>query len=622
MVKRKRNNNISKPKKEIVEEPIKGGEVESEDYCFVCKDGGLLMVCDYKGCVKSYHAECVGKEESTEDTDDPWICGWHNCLVCKRNSKYQCFCCPNAVCQSCFKDAAFAKTVGGKGFCNDCLKLALLGEEGVDVDSDGEKVDFKDRETYEGLFKEYWDIVKEKEGLTLEDLHDADVQIKKDDDRDKPHKSHKSRQLHHSDSDESVKEEENKELISDDDHDSDGGDDGDSAVQPVIISNKKKPKQLPRRRKGPKRIEFVGWASKVLIAFLESIGVDTSKKLSQDDVASLINKYVHENKLFDPDKKKKVLCDVRLRPLIGRKSFSIYKINDALEGHFSENLDKSEGEGYSSGCEEEKASLPIKKNWWRKLGSFQHKGSLMEKFQQKEAVLEEPKKPIVVSKVIYSQFATISPQNMKLVYLKRCLVEKLLEQRETFESKVVGSFVKVKSEPFDARLPYQLLPVKGISNSGEKNNGKFFLQVSNLANDVPIRLLSNDDIAEEDCEGLRQKVDNGLLPKPTVVELEKKAKEIHEDITKYWITRELSILKNRIDQANEKGRRHELYESRQRRDLLQSEAEQSRLLNEVPKVIADVIKPDEETQGDDNSGNANTQVIPGENSGGNGNISA
>uniref|UniRef100_A0A803L4W9 Uncharacterized protein n=1 Tax=Chenopodium quinoa TaxID=63459 RepID=A0A803L4W9_CHEQI len=618
MVKRKRKNNISKPKKEIIEEPIKGGEVESEDYCFVCKDGGLLMVCDYKGCVKSYHAECVGKEESTEDTDDPWICGWHNCLVCKRNSKYQCFLCPNAVCQSCFKDAAFAKTAGGKGFCNDCLKLALLGEEGVDVDSDGEKVDFKDRETYEGLFKEYWDIVKEKEGLTLEDLHDADVQIKKDDDRDKPHKSHKYRPLHHSDSDES----------------------------PVIVSKKKKPKQLPRRRKGPKRIEFVGWASKVLITFLESIGVDTSKKLSQDDVASMVNKYVHENKLFDPDKKKKVLCDVRLRPLIGRKSVSIYKINDALEGHFSENLEKSEGEGYSSGCEEEKASLPIKKNWWRKLGSFQHKGSLMEKFQQKEAMIEEPKKPIVVAQVIYSQFATITPQNMKLVYLKRCLVEKLLEQRETFESKVVGSFVKVKSEPFDARR---------ISNSGDKNNGKVFLQVSNLANDVPIRLLSNDDIAEEDCEGLRQKVDNGLIPRPTVVELEKKAKEIHEDITKYWISRELSILKNRIDLANEKGRRQEypleviispicscaiacivtmfkylsltlmsftLFESRQRRDLLQSEAEQSRLLNEVPKVIADVIKPDEETQDNDNSGNANTQVIPGGNSGGNENIPA
>lgn len=66
-----------------------------------------------------------------------------------------------------------------------------------------------------------------------------------------------------------------------------------------------------------------------------------------------------------------------------------------------------------------------------------------------------------------------------------------------------------------------------------------------------------------------------------------------------------------------------LYEYRQRRDKLQSEEEQSRLLNEVPKVIADVIevKPDsEETPQDDSSGNIT--VNPGENSEGNGNIPA
>lgn len=324
-------------------------------------------------------------------------------------------------------------------------------------------MDFKDRETYEGLFKEYWDIIKEKEGLTLEDLHDADVQIKKDNDnsdegelhKKRPHSSRKP--VHHSDSDESVKEEETIELPSDDEHESDG------AVIPEIVtsSNKKKPKPLPKRRKGPKKIEFVGWASKALIGFLGSIGVDTSTKLTQNDVASLISKYVHDNKLFDPDKKKKVLCDVRLRPLIGRKSISMYKINDALEGHFSENLEQSEGEGYSSGCEEDNNTLlpaTKKQAWWRNVGSFQHKGSLMEKFQSKEAVLEEPKKPIVVAKVVYSQFATIALQNMKLVYLKKCIVEKLLEQCETFESKVVGSFVKVRP---DAKKPYHLLPVKG-----------------------------------------------------------------------------------------------------------------------------------------------------------------
>lgn len=214
---------------------------------------------------------------------------------------------------------------------------------------------------------------------------------------------------------------------------------------------------------------------------------------------------------------------------------------------------------------------------------------------------------------------------MKLIYLKKCLVEKLLEQRESFEGKVVGSFVKVKSDPFDAKLPYQLLPVTGVQNSGCENNGKVLLQVSNLPNDIRISLLSNDDISEEDCQELRQKVDKGLLPKPTVVELEKKAKDLHVDITKHWITRELSILRNRIDLANEKGRRAELYDYRKRRDLLQSEEEQSRLLNEVPKVDAEVISvksASDETLHNDNSENISTPVNSGEKAEGNGNIPA
>lgn len=622
MVKRKRDNNKPKKEQKVVQQVVVVEEeaVESEDYCFVCKDGGLLMVCDFKDCVKAYHPECVGKEETTEDTEDKWFCGWHHCLVCKKSSKYRCFCCPNAVCQSCFKEATFAQHGGGKGFCHDCLKLALLGEEGVDIDSDGEKVDFKDRETYEGLFKEYWDIIKEKEGLTLEDLHNADIQIKKGEDyKSLPRKSQQFQQAH-SDSDESVKEEENKELPSDD-HESD-----DQPVQPIVVSDKKKPKKLAKKRKGPKKIEFVGWASKSLIGFLASIGVDTNKKLTQDDVASLINKYVHENKLLHPEKKKLVLCDVRLRNVLGRRSVSVYKINDLLEAHFPENLEQSEDEGYSSGYEEKKASVPEKKQaWWRNVGSFQHKGSLLEKYK-KDDILDEPNKvEVVPDEYIYSSFATIIPKNMKLIYLKKCLVEKLLEQRESFEGKVVGSFVKVKSDPFDAKLPYQLLPVTGVQNSGCENNGKVLLQVSNLPNDIRISLLSNDDISEEDCQELRQKVDKGLLPKPTVVELEKKAKDLHVDITKHWITRELSILRNRIDLANEKGRRAELYDYRKRRDLLQSEEEQSRLLNEVPKVDAEVISvksASDETLHNDNSENISTPVNSGEKAEGNGNIPA
>lgn len=48
--------------------------------------------------------------------------------------------------------------------------------------------------------------------------------------------------------------------------------------------------------------EFIGWGSKVLMEFLASIGEDTTKKLSKDEVTSIINRYIHENNLFDQKK--------------------------------------------------------------------------------------------------------------------------------------------------------------------------------------------------------------------------------------------------------------------------------------------------------------------------------
>ncbi|XP_074311639.1 uncharacterized protein At5g08430-like [Silene latifolia] len=609
MEKKKRNcvmqqeKQVKKQQHEVNKVVEEDDEKVSEDYCFVCKDGGTLIVCDHKDCVKAFHPDCVGLDESTEETDVLWICDWHSCLECKRSSKYQCYCCTNAVCQSCFKKVSFARVRGSKGLCNDCLHLALLGDEGMDVDSDGETVDFKDRETYEGLFKEYWDIIKEKEGLTLLDLHDADVQIKKGEKaRVKPLKPQYE-------SDKSVELEENREPMLDD-HNSDDHD-SERAGKPVIGTNNKRPKKTPKRKRGSSRIEYIGWASKSLIEFLAAIGVDTNEKLFQSDVSSLIHKYAKENKLFHPEKRKIILCDARLRPLLKRRTISIYKINDAIEAHFLENLEQSEDDGYSSGYEEKYATLPTKKQaWWKNMeSSLQHKGQLMEKFLGKEVIPEEPKKIETVTKIVYSDFATVVPQNMQLVYLKRGLVESLLENCETFESKVMGSFVKVKSEPVDPKYPYQLLPVTGIKKEFGNEKKIVLLQVSNLPNDISMRMLSNEDVSLEDCECLLQKIETGLIPKLTVVEVEKKAKDLHEDITKYAIARELSLLKYRIDQANEKGRRAELYEFRRRRELLQSEEEQTRMLNELPRVIAEVIevKPDSE---DPESNNIDVGTCP------------
>nr|GMC89768.1 zinc finger CCCH domain-containing protein 19-like isoform X1 [Ipomoea batatas] len=93
MTKRKDKDDDENPTEEMI----------AEDWCFVCKDGGELLLCDH------------------------------------RSSKYHCYCCPNAVCRGCTGEARFVRVNKKYGFCHDCTKLALLVEENKDVDSEGKK---------------------------------------------------------------------------------------------------------------------------------------------------------------------------------------------------------------------------------------------------------------------------------------------------------------------------------------------------------------------------------------------------------------------------------------------------------------------------------------------------
>ncbi|QHO56086.1 uncharacterized protein At5g08430 isoform X5 [Arachis hypogaea] len=426
------------------------------------------------------------------------------------------------------------------------------------------KVDFKDPSTYECLFSEYYENIKRKEGLKSQHVSKA-------------HKVLKSgRNLKSVVGLDEIGEGE------DDIGESDGSDfivSDDDLYNTAGVKHAKKKKRCVKKKKSingklkDKQMEFIGWCSRILMDFLQSVGKDTSREFSEQEVASIIMDYCKENKLFDPEKKRKVLCDVQLRSLLGRKSVNRNSIYKLLAKHFSDNSEDMEVDT-SITSEDRDTNERLNLSRKRKLISSTQ--------SHKNVDLEEQK----------SCFAAIVSANLKLVYLKRSLVEELLKQPEKFDCKVIGSFVRVRTNPYEIfqKNPHKLEQVLGINRpKNDEINREILLTLSNELNDVPILKVSDDDFTEEECKDLCERMRNGLLKQPTVLELDQKARSLHEDIIRHWIPREINLLQNRIALANEKGWRKELFEYMDRKTKLETPSEQSRLLSDIPKVIPETV---------------------------------
>ncbi|XP_073309847.1 zinc finger CCCH domain-containing protein 19-like isoform X2 [Primulina huaijiensis] len=558
----------------------------AESWCFVCKDGGHIRICDHKECLKSYHPSCVGKDDdSFLESESKWTCDRHKCFLCRKSSYFQCYTCTTSFCRYCLPGAEFLQVKGKNGFCDECLKLALLIEESKGYDSDGagwkvflsnfgcisrkgipygltlsgtslashvpqllhptehDMVDFTDRESCEGLFMEYYVIIKEEEGFEAADIYAARGRLKKGDDM----KCGSGSEF-----------EEDEEQISD----YEGMNCGKKCKRSSEKTKSKRQKSAIQQHLKSNKEDFIGWGSKSLIEFLESIGKSTSKELSQHDVTLLVNEYIKENNLFHPNKKKMVICDTRLQSLFRKKTLNKHRIYDLLEAHFAENKDESEEDDIGNDSENNSSGSLDACKRKRKLDKE-------EKSQKKE--LEHVVPPSV--------FASIIVENMKLVYLKRTLLYELLKQPESLEEKVAGSYVRVKTDPYDcsSKRSHQLMQVKGIKmDTGTENKTDIVLQVSSLLKEIHISQLSDNDFSK--------------------VELEQKARILHRDITKHWINKELSLLQKLIDRANEKGWRRQLFEYLEKKKRLQTPSEQEQLLENVAVVIPDVSELESYTE--------------------------
>jgi len=214
----------------------------------------------------------------------------------------------------------------------------------------------------------------------------------------------------------------------------------DGSVWTEEINGKKVQTPVRRKRKyRTKKKEYQGWGSTSLIRFLQSIGRDTDKEIAQNEVADIVMDYVKQKNLFHKTRKKRIECDEKLHSLFGRKTISRFKINDLLESHYAENCEDSADDVLFDSEEDERETPRTAPSERRS--------------QQQKPVFEKPR----------SCFANVVSDNIKLVYLKRSLVEELLKDPETFETKVVGSFIRVKRDPNDylQKNSHLLLQVTG-----------------------------------------------------------------------------------------------------------------------------------------------------------------
>ncbi|KAI3922453.1 hypothetical protein MKX01_006142 [Papaver californicum] len=287
-----------------------------------------------------------------------------------------------------------------------------------------------------------------------------------------------------------------------------------------------------------KNREFIGWGSASLIEFLISIDKDITQACSLFDLNNIISEYITRNNLTDRERKKRVVCDERLFSVLGKRTVNRTKIRDLLEPHLLDLQDSSEEDELSDNSEEGEGASNSRKRK-RRRGMDKTNGTTRIKLA-----------PL-------SCFASIVTQNIKLVFLKRSLVQNLEKNLDTFDSKVVGSFVRIKSDPNDylQKNSHRLLQVTGIQKASEAGDSctGIILQLSNLSDGVQICMLSDDDFTEEECEDLRQRVKDGQVKRLTTWDLEGKARVLHQDITYHWIERELALLRNLIDRASEKG---------------------------------------------------------------------
>ncbi|XP_062102520.1 zinc finger CCCH domain-containing protein 44 isoform X2 [Humulus lupulus] len=551
---------------------------DEEDVCFICFDGGSLVLCDRRGCPKAYHPACIKRDDAFFRSRAKWNCGWHICSTCQKASHYMCYTCTYSLCKGCTKDADYVCVRGNKGFCQTCMRTIMLIEK-LQVNKEAAQVDFDDKSSWEYLFKVYWVLLKDKLSLNIDELLKAK----------NPWKGPALVVSNMISSFENYGGNDDKSLAL-----------GNSC--PDLVASNAKRRKIEKNpnvlthenclhddKSGSDIAKPIqadpNWASKELLEFVAHMRNGDTSAMTQFDVQTLLLEYIKTNKLRDPRQKCQIVCDSRLLNMFGKARVGHFEMLKLLEYHF---LVKEE-------CPVNNAIMKeIDDSVGSQMESDQNCHSQITMINDKNRKIRSrsDEKGLPTN---LDAYAAVDVHNISLIYLRQNLLEKLVDDAEKFHEKVVGSIVRIRLPSNDQKPDmHRLVRVAGTSKSTEPYNigtktTDVMLEILNLDKRelVSIDGISNQEFSQDECERLRQSTEFGLIKRFTVGEIQNKAMHLQAVKVNDWLEAEILRLTHLRDRASEKGHRKELRECVEKLQLLNSPEERKRRLEEVPVVNSD-----------------------------------
>ncbi|CAN6680430.1 unnamed protein product [Malus baccata var. baccata] len=546
---------------------------EEEDVCFICFDGGSLVLCDRRGCPKAYHPSCIKRDEAFFKSKAKWNCGWHICSSCQKAAHYWCYTCTYSLCKGCTKGADYQCVRANKGFCGTCMRTIMLIEN-MQENKEGAQVDFDDKSSWEYLFKVYWILLKGKLSLTLDELikaknpsNEAAVMVCKRDSSVELYDGNKTNS---------------------------GAVNCSADLEPTHSKrSNKKPRTSDKDlsvekslgEKGMPLPEDTVWASKELLEFVAHMRNGDISVLSQFEVQALLLEYIKKNNLRDPRQKCQIICDLRLTRLFGKECVGHFEMLKLLEFHFPVKESSKADNISSAGIVNTIASqMEID-------GNYDHQTMMgNDKKRRTRKRVDERGSPTNPE-----AFAAIDVHNINLIYLRRNSMENFFEDVDKLHEKVVGSIVRIRIPSGDQKQDiYRLVQVVGTSKVAEPykvgtRTTDVKLEILNLNKKEVISIdeISNQEFSQDECKRLRQSIRCGLSKQLTVGEIQEKAMALHAIRVNDCLDAEVLRISHLRDRASEKGRRKELRQCVEKLQLLNSPEERQRRLSEIPEVRPD-----------------------------------